>query len=72
MVFSIFAELCSHLGKGNDYPLQSSCLNHPMDRGAYLIIEYFQNNFLVCLCTLHKEADCLIEYFKTNIQCYTW
>ena len=26
----------------------------------------------VCVYTLHGEADCLIEYFKTNIQCYTW
>ena len=50
MVFSTFAELCSHLGKENDYPLQSYCLDNPMDRGAYLIIEDFQNKVLVCLC----------------------
>ena len=25
-------------GEGNGYPLQYSCLEHPMDRGAWLVI----------------------------------
>ena len=35
IVFSICQELCIALGEGNGNPLQYSCLENPMARGAW-------------------------------------
>ena len=50
-------------GKGNDYPLQYSCLENPMDRGAWPAVVQGVTKSLTQLSGFHFSHTCVQTIF---------
>ena len=57
MTYVFYTMLYIFIGEGNGTPLQYSCLENPMDRGAYCIYIYICVCVCVCMSVLTNYTE---------------